>query len=193
MLKCPSCGSADISLVEKRENETLLVQCDECAHQWLRGTPRPEVAEATPPPIGERSYLLQTDGSGNGTVVNPDEGAIGVVLMDPGGNPVSGGEISRRIGPATNNIAEYKALIEGLRLAQLKGIKRIRVFLDSELVVDQINGVSQVNAEHLKPWHDKALTLFNQFPNCRISWVPRKWNRSADHLAARALRGPSLD
>lgn len=192
MVTCPRCGSDSIDLVEKHADETLLVRCDDCGNQWPRGTPRLKVTKTSSSPDGDpsgRSYLLQTDGSGNGTLVDPVEGAIGVVLMDPDGHTVQGGEISKSIGPVTNSVAEYRALIEGLELAQLHGIKRIRVFVDSELVVDQVNGVSRVRAEHLKPWHNEALVLFNQFPNWRISWVPRKWNKVADHLAAKALPG----
>jgi ribonuclease HI len=196
MLTCPKCGSDDIGLIEKRSDETLLVRCEVCGHQWSRGDPRPKDTEAPASPdreplqqASDRSYLLQTDGSGTGTVANPVEGAVGVVLMDPDGNTVPGGEISKRIGPVTNTVAEYRALIAGLELAQRHGIKRIRIFVDSELVVDQINGLSKVRALHIRPWYEKALALFNQFPNRRISWVPRKWNKRADHLATKALAG----
>jgi len=148
--------------------------------------PEPETQENEYPEPSGRNYLLNADGSGTGTVANPSPAAIGVVLKDPDGNSV--GEISKAIGPATNTVAEYRALIEGLELAHLHGIKRIRVFLDSELVVDQINDASRVKAEHLKSWHAKALMLFKRFPNRRISWVPRKWNKEADALASKALR-----
>ncbi len=94
--------------------------------------PDSETLENEYPEPSGRNYLLSADGSGTGTVANPSPGAIGVVLKDPDGNSV--GEISKAIGPATNTVAEYRALIEGLELAHLHGIKRIRVFLDSELV-----------------------------------------------------------
>lgn len=135
--------------------------------------------------VSTRSYLLNTDGSGTGTLSNPSEGAIGVVLREPGGRLLE--SMSKAIGPATNTTAEYRALVEGLMLARRHSIDRIRVFLDSELVVDQMNGVSQVRAEHLRSLHAQAKALFNEFANKRISWVPRKWNQEADALAAQAL------
>ena len=133
------------------------------------------------------NYLLNTDGSGTGTVDNPAQGTIGVVLRDPDGRLIA--EISERIGPAINTVAEYRALIEGLKLARSRGIERIRVFLDSELVVDQVNGRAKVRKEHIRPLHAEACSLLQEFPNIRISWVPRKWNAEADALATKALLG----
>jgi ribonuclease HI len=114
-------------------------------------------------------------------------GAIGVVLRDPDGELVE--EISKPIGPAINTVAEYQALIEGLKLARSHGIQRIRVFLDSELVVDQVNGRAKVGKEHIRPLHAKACSLRQEFPDIRISWIPRKWNAEADALATKARPG----
>ena len=135
----------------------------------------------------KRNYLLNADGSGTGTIDNPAQGAIGVVLRDPDGGLVE--EISRPIGPAINTVAEYWALIEGLKLARSHGIQRIRVFLDSELVVDQVNGRAKVGKEQIRPLHAEACSLLKEFPNHRVSWIPRKWNAEADALATKALRG----
>ena len=146
-----------------------------------------ETHEGDHPEPSKRNYLLKADGSGTGTTDNPAEGAIGVVLMHPDGRPLE--KISRPIGPATNNVAEYRALIEGLELARSHGIQRIRVFLDSELVVDQVNGRAKVGKEHIRPLHTEACSLLEEFPNIRISWVPRKWNAEADALATKARLG----
>ena len=86
-------------------------------------------------------------------------------------------------------IGKGGALIEGLKLARTRGIQRIRVFLDSELVVDQVNGRAKVGKEHIRPLHTEACSLLQEFPNIRISWVPRKWNAEADALATKALLG----
>jgi ribonuclease HI len=147
--------------------------------------PAPRTRERNPSQPSKRNYLLNTDGSGTGTVDNPAQGAIGVVLKDPDGHLIA--EISEQIGPAINTVAEYRALIRGLKLAHSRGIQRIRVFLDSELVVDQVNGRAKVRKEHIRPLHAEACSLLEEFPNIRISWVPRKWNAEADALAARAL------
>src|SRR3954453_7277657 len=111
----------------------------------------PETHEGDHPGPSKRNYLLQADGSGTGTTDNPAQGAIGVVLRDPDGHAIA--EISKRIGPAINTVAEYRAFIEGLKLARSRRIQRIRVFLDSELVVDQVNRHSKVGKEHLRPLH----------------------------------------
>ena len=96
--------------------------------------PVPETHEGDQPEPSKRNYLLNADGSGTGTTDNPAQGAIGVVLRDPDGHLIT--EISKRIGSAIDTVAEHRALIERLTLARSRGIQRIRVFLDSELVVD---------------------------------------------------------
>jgi ribonuclease HI len=149
--------------------------------------PVPETHEGGRPEPSKGNYLLHTDGSGTGTTDNPAQGAIGVVLSHPDGHPIA--EISERIGPAINTVAEYRALIEGLKLARSRRINRLRVFLDSELVVDQVSGRAKVGKDHLRPLHTEACSLLQEFPNIRISWVPRKWNTEADALATKALLG----
>src|SRR4051812_39248851 len=148
--------------------------------------PVPETHDDDHPEPSKRNYLLHADGSGTGTADNPGQGAIGVVLRDPDGRLIA--EISKPIGPAINTVAEYKALIEGLKLARSRGIQRIRVFLDSELVVDQVNGRAKVGKEHIGPLHAEACSLLQEF-NYRLSWIPRKWNAEADALTTKALPG----
>src|ERR1700709_1038439 len=131
--------------------------------------PELETHERDDPKPSQRNYLLKTDGSGTGTVANPAQGAIGGVLMAPDGQKID--EISEPIGPAINTEAEYRALIEGLKLARSRGIQRIRVFLDSELVVDQVSGRAKVGKEHIRPLHEEACSLLEEFPNSRISWI----------------------
>lgn len=137
------------------------------------------------PEPSQRNYLLKTDGSGTGPVDNPALGAIGVVLADPDGRPID--EISEPIGPAINTVAEYQALIEGLKLARSHGIERIRVYVDSELVVEQVNDRAKVVKEHIRPLHTEARSLLREFSNVRVAWIPRKWNVEADALARKAL------
>jgi ribonuclease HI len=110
--------------------------------------------------------------------------AIGALLRNPRLATVD--QISKAIGPASHNEAEYQALIEGLKLAHDHGIQRIRVYMDSELVVDQVNGVSAVRKEHLRELHDVASSLVALF-DIRISWVPREMNAEADQLVKDAL------
>jgi ribonuclease HI len=149
--------------------------------------PVPETHEGDHPEPSKGNYLLKTDGSGTGTIDNPAQGAIGVVLWDPDGQLIK--EISKPTGRAINTVAEYRALIEGLKLARGRGIPRIRVFVDSETVVEQVNGRARVGEEIIKPLHAEACSLLQEFPNIRISWIPREWNAEADALATKALPG----
>jgi ribonuclease HI len=130
--------------------------------------------------------VLKTDGG-----IAAEEGAsgpaaIGVVLKDPKYRDVD--EISREIGWAKNHhVAEYKALIEGLELARRHGIDQIRVFLDSTLVVNTVNGDWKLEPEHLKDLCTMASVLVKEFADIKLCWVPREMNPEADALASRAL------
>ena len=152
-------------------------------------TPEAEAAELAG--LKHGYYLLNTDG-GN-LRRRPGEplshAAIGALLRTR--RLVTVDQISKAIGPATHNVAEYQALIEGLMLARDHGIQRIRVYMDSELVVDQVNGVSAVKQAHLHELHEVASSLRAGFKSFRISWVPREWNAEADQLVRDALA--SLD
>jgi ribonuclease HI len=97
-------------------------------------------------------YLLNTDGGNSGDPLG--RAAIGALLRTR--RLVTVAQISRAIGPATHNVAEYRALIDGLKLARDHGIQRIRVFMDSELVLDRVNGVSAVRQAHLTELHTKS-------------------------------------
>jgi ribonuclease HI len=132
-------------------------------------------------------YLLNTDG-GN-LRRRPGEplshAAIGALLRTR--RLINVAQISKTIGPATHNVAEYRALIEGLMLARAHGIEHIRVYTDSALVVDQVNGASMVKEAHLQELHERACGLRAGFKSFRIGWVPREWNLEADQLVRDAL------
>ena len=131
-------------------------------------------------------YLLNTDGGNSGDRLG--RAAIGALLRARTPRRlVTVDRISKEIGPATHNVAEYQALIEGLKLARGHGVERIRVYMDSELVVDQVNGVSAVKQEHLRELHRHVRTLVALFKNIRICWVPREMNAEADQLVRDAL------
>jgi ribonuclease HI len=147
-------------------------------------TPEAEAAERADMKPGY--FLLNTDG-GN-LRRRPGEplshAAIGVLLRTRRLVPVA--RISKPIGRATHNVAEYRALIEGLTLASGHGVRRVRVYTDSELVVDQMNGRSAVLQDHLDKLHSEARSLAAMF-DFRISWVPREMNAEADQLVRDAL------
>lgn len=128
-------------------------------------------------------YLLNTDGGNSGDPLG--RAAIGVLLRTRRLATVA--RISQAIDPATHNVAEYRALIEGLKLARDREIQHIRVYMDSELVVDQVNGRSAVRHANLSKPHEVASSLAAQFKSFRISWVPREMNAEADGLVNDAL------
>lgn len=96
-------------------------------------------------------------------------------------------QLSKRIGPASHNEAEYKALIEGLELAHAHRVRHLRVYMDSELVVEQMNDRSAVRKTELRELHEVAMGLAARFKSIRILWVPRELNAEADRLVRDAL------
>ncbi|HWD70974.1 MAG TPA: ribonuclease HI family protein [Actinomycetota bacterium] len=123
-------------------------------------------------------WQLRTDGAARG---NPGPAGIGVVLVGPDGAVVD--ELAKGIGWATNNVAEYQALIEGLRLARSHGVDRLAVFSDSTLLVEQMKGRWKVKHPGLKPLFSLAGKLAREVGNVRYAAVPRERNRRADELA----------
>jgi ribonuclease HI len=148
----------------------------------------PEAEAAEPAGLKRGYYLLNTDGGNAGDPLG--RAAIGAILRVRTPRLVTVAQISKAIDPATHNVAEYRALIEGLKLARDYGVQRIRVYMDSELVVDQVNRVSAVRQEHLSELHKVASSLVALFESIRISWVPREWNAEADRLVRDALGRP---
>ena len=136
-------------------------------------------------------YILNTDGgmASNGRPRRAGDplgiAAIGALLRTR--HLVALDEISEVIGPATHNEAEYRSLIGGLKLARDHGIERIRVYMDSELVVDQMNGLAAVKQAHLTLLHEDAKAVVAEFRSFRISWVPREMNVEADRLVRKAF------
>ena len=122
------------------------------------------------------------DGGARG---NPGPAAIGVVVSRPEGEVLE--EASERIGEATNNVAEYRAVIAGLERARALGARRVRVRADSLLLVQQLRGVWKVKNAGLQPLWDEAARLARGFDRAVFEHVPRGRNRAADALANRAM------
>jgi ribonuclease HI len=109
-----------------------------------------------------------------------------VYVTTPEGAPVA--ELYGYLGQATNNVAEYQALIHALKYALDHGAKRVQVFSDSELVVRQMGGQYRVKHPGMVPLHREAAALLSRFgSDARLSHVRREQNRDADRLANRAL------
>jgi len=126
--------------------------------------------------------MLFADGAARG---NPGPAAYGFVLDDPTGVPRAA--IGKKLGVATNNVAEYRALIAGLECALEHGATALEVRMDSELVVRQMTGIYKVKNEGLKPLFQQAKGLAQRFGTFRIQHVRREHNSRADAEANKAL------
>src|SRR5580698_11243738 len=124
-------------------------------------------------PMSETA-TMHIDGASRG---NPGPAAYAVVLARPG-FPIL--EEAGTIGKATNNVAEYTALVEGLQLATELGVKRLSVFSDSELMVKQMNGLYRVKNPELLDLYNEARRLASGFEKLTLTHVRREQNSRAD-------------
>ena len=125
---------------------------------------------------------LFADGAAKG---NPGPAGAGAVLFGDGGEVLA--ELHKALGRATNNVAEYEALILGLEEARRRGIERLDVRMDSLLVVRQMQGLWKIKHPGLRPLALRAGALLAGFPQRTIEHVPREENSHADRLANLAV------
>jgi ribonuclease HI len=126
--------------------------------------------------------IIYTDGASSG---NPGPAAIGAVIQDGQGRVIS--RVSRRIGRATNNQAEYRAIIAALEEAVRLGAGKVDIKSDSELVVKQLKGRYRVKKATLRPLYQEVVKLVGALEAFTITHIPREQNREADRLAGKAL------
>jgi ribonuclease HI len=122
------------------------------------------------------------DGGSRG---NPGPAAWGVVVLDSDGRAVEG--FAGAIGRATNNVAEYTALLEALAIAAARHAEDVELLADSELVVKQVRGEYKVRHPDLIPLHAEARRRIATFRRFKLGHVPREQNKDADKLVNRAL------
>jgi ribonuclease HI len=128
--------------------------------------------------------VVHVDGGARG---NPGPAAIGVVVSQPGGPVLD--ELGERIGVATNNVAEYRALLRGLERASALGAREVELVNDSELVARQLTGAYKVKHPAMKPLYQEAIAALKGFDRWSIRSVPRAENAHADALVNEALDG----
>ncbi len=126
--------------------------------------------------------IIHTDGGARG---NPGPAGIGVVIKQPDGMII--GQHYRYIGEATNNIAEYKALILALTEAIKFSSERLEINMDSELVVRQMNGQYKIKDPNLKKLAGEAIKLAKNFKSVNYHHVRREFNKDADKLVNLAI------
>ena len=128
------------------------------------------------------AHRLHTDGGARG---NPGPSAAGIVLEDSSGTEVK--RFGQFLGHATNNEAEYRALILGLEMALGEGVEELECFLDSELVVSQLIGAYKVKNPRMKVFWDNVKRLESQFSGVTYNHVTRDKNADADKLVNEVL------
>ena len=125
---------------------------------------------------------MHVDGGARG---NPGPAAIGVVVADANGAVLD--EVAETIGFATNNVAEYRAVLRALERASELGATEVELIGDSELVARQLAGAYKVKHPALKPLYDQAIAALRDFERWSIRSVPRAENAEADALVNAAL------
>ncbi len=145
-------------------------------------SPAPEPSAVRSVNRDDDRHHLYTDGGARG---NPGPAGIGARLLTAAGDVVE--DLADSIGTATNNVAEYEALIAGLEMALDRGVERLDVFLDSELVVRQVSGQYKVKDAGLKPLHAQACALLSKFHEVDVKHVRREQNAAADALVNQAI------
>jgi ribonuclease HI len=131
--------------------------------------------------------VIYSDGGARG---NPGPAAIGAVVLDPSTSPPTRlATVSQCIGSATNNVAEYRALIAGLEAAREFPSRVVRVRADSMLVIEQLKGKWRVKQDHLRRLHARALGLLEDYEEVDLAHVRREENVEADALVNAALDG----
>ena len=130
---------------------------------------------------------IYADGGARG---NPGPAGIGAVLIDENGKKLE--ELSKYIGSATNNVAEYLAVIYGLTEAIFRGTKNVILNVDSQLVAKQLKGEYKVKDQNIRKYFGIALNLFRGFDKVEVREIPREENKEADTLVNKAINLESL-
>jgi len=125
---------------------------------------------------------IHVDGGARG---NPGPAAAGVVIMDAEKTVLH--EAGIFLGEATNNVAEYRALLAGMQAAERLGATEVEILSDSQLLVRQMQGLYRVKSDNLRSLHDEALLLQGRFARCSFRHISREENKHADKLVNRAI------
>lgn len=129
---------------------------------------------------GMKNAISNIDGASRG---NPGDASYGVIINFNGKKYV----LKNFLGIATNNEAEYEALLAVLNWAFKNKIEFLKVFSDSKLLVEQIKGKYKVRSENLKKLHQKAIEDIKKIPKFQIYYIKREFNKEADKVANECL------
>ena len=129
-----------------------------------------------------KKVYIYTDGGSRG---NPGPSGIGVVILDSNKTKIK--EVFKYIGEATNNVAEYSALVCGLQEAHSIGATDLTIYIDSELLVKQLNGEYKVKDANMRTLFEKSLVELKNFSSFEVKHIERRMNKEADKLVNKAI------
>jgi dinuclear metal center YbgI/SA1388 family protein len=172
---------------ELRRDKVTVTFLEQPRRLWRRLALTAEIEEATTALSSLHNHsdeysLLYVDGGSRG---NPGPAAVGGCLLSSDGELQE--EFSDTIGRATNNVAEYQALINGLELALDRKVRKLTVHSDSELICRQLTGQYKVKDATMRDYHRQATALLEQFQEVEIKCIRREENAPADRLVNEAL------
>ena len=144
--------------------------------------PRQRNLFSKPPEGNALACRLFTDGASRG---NPGEAGAGIVLLDDRDRELA--TRSLYLGRCTNNVAEYQALLLGLKTAFELGCRQLAIFMDSQLIVRQVQGRYKVKSADLKPLFDQVKSLLADLDGWSITHVLRAENKRADEMANKGI------
>ena len=150
--------------------------------QWPELTAASTLAKSPLPSKGKQVLEVFTDGASRG---NPGPASIGIVFKQQGGEELA--EHRETIGRATNNVAEYRAVVAALEHCRRWQIKCVHLNMDSELIVRQLHGTYRVKSPDLRPLYQQVVSLSKGLGEFRVKHIKRAQNGHADALANRAL------
>ncbi len=150
--------------------------------QWPELSAAATLVKSPLPARGRPVLEIFTDGASRG---NPGPASIGIVFKLKGGVELA--EHCETIGRATNNVAEYRAVVAALEHCQRWGIKRVHLNMDSELIVRHLHGTYRVKSPDLRPLYQQVVFLSKGLDEFRVRHIKRALNGHADALANRAL------
>jgi ribonuclease HI len=138
---------------------------------------------STRPGVPDPRWLrVASDGAARG---NPGPAGAGAVIFDDRGRVVE--RLGKYLGKQTNNVAEYRGLILGLRRAAELGADELEVVADSELIIRQLTGIYRVKSPVLRELHAEAMALLKTFRKVKLKHIPREENVEADEMSNRAI------
>ena len=151
--------------------------------QWPELADAVTIATSPLPATGSKILEVYTDGASKG---NPGPASIGVVFKQKDGPALCG--LSQTIGRATNNVAEYRAVIAALECTDRWQVERVYLHVDSELIARQLTGAYRVKSPDLRPLYQRVVHLSRRLQTFRVRHIPRERNAHADYLANQAFK-----